>query len=585
MFAQVHRWSAMRLRVAAVLGSVACAALVVPQAADAAVTCSFAGATLTVSHPDGIDTATLRVNGATIEVLDDDVLLVCTGSAPTTANTATINYAHAGGISDLHVVEPDSFVPGAAGGEAGASAPEIEINATESGGILSDILLLDGDGAADTLVIGTNGINFNPAEPATQDADITISSFFADLEVRGGAGEDVFDARGGAGTGAAGREVTLRGGDGNDQLFGSDGSDDIEGEGGDDTADGGAGRDSLDFSQATAPVEIDLTATGPQNAGSSGQDTLLNFDDVTGTPQNDVLRGTSGDNSILGLGGDDLVEGREGDDSLDGGAGTDTVSHESAAAGVTVDLAITDQQDTGGAGMDTLVNSDFELLVGSPNSDTLRGTDGQNTIDGLGGVDSIFAVGGDDTVLARDGGPDTADCGDGNDLAVLDLPGVDTVTACETQDLVQPPIVPPGEDTEAPAFAAAPTMTPDVLRAARSGPAVQAGAPVGATIGYSLSEAATVRFKVRRARRGRRAGGRCVRPRPRNRGRPRCVRFVRVPGSFRHVGVLGANSFRFTGRVGGRKLRRGRHRLVARAVDAAGNRSERRRTPFRIVQR
>jgi hypothetical protein len=41
-------------------------------------------------------------------------------------------------------------------------------------------------------------------------------------------------------------------------------------------------------------------------------------------------------------------------------------------------------------------------------------------------------------------------------------------------------------------------------------------------------------------------------------------------GSFTHADVAGANRFRFTGRVGGRKLRPGSYRLRAVARNAAG---------------
>jgi hypothetical protein len=50
-----------------------------------------------------------------------------------------------------------------------------------------------------------------------------------------------------------------------------------------------------------------------------------------------------------------------------------------------------------------------------------------------------------------------------------------------------------------------------------------------------------------------------------------------------HRGGHGANRFGFTGRIGGRKLRRGRYYLVAQATDAAGNRSAKERVRFRIV--
>jgi hypothetical protein len=55
-----------------------------------------------------------------------------------------------------------------------------------------------------------------------------------------------------------------------------------------------------------------------------------------------------------------------------------------------------------------------------------------------------------------------------------------------------------------------------------------------------------------------------------------------VKGSFVHAGDTGANALRFMGRLRGRTLKRGKYRLVAVAVDAAGNRSGAVRRSFRI---
>jgi hypothetical protein len=87
-----------------------------------------------------------------------------------------------------------------------------------------------------------------------------------------------------------------------------------------------------------------------------------------------------------------------------------------------------------------------------------------------------------------------------------------------------------------------------------------------------------------RALAGRRVRGRCVRPTRANRGRPRCKRYRRLRGSFNHTGTAGLNRFKFTGRLAGRRLRRGNHRLVATATDAAANKSTAARTSFRIMR-
>ena len=58
-----------------------------------------------------------------------------------------------------------------------------------------------------------------------------------------------------------------------------------------------------------------------------------------------------------------------------------------------------------------------------------------------------------------------------------------------------------------------------------------------------------------------------------------------LKGSFTHKGKAGANKLRFTGRLRGRKLRRGAYVLAATSKDAAGNVAKVKRLRFRIVKR
>jgi hypothetical protein len=100
---------------------------------------------------------------------------------------------------------------------------------------------------------------------------------------------------------------------------------------------------------------------------------------------------------------------------------------------------------------------------------------------------------------------------------------------------------------------------------------------------YRLSEAARVPFVVDVKSRGRKAGKKCVKPKPSNRRKKACVRYVKV-GGFTHAGKKGENQFRFSGRVKRKALKPGNYRLVAVAVDAAGNKSKKLSRPFRIVR-
>jgi DNA-binding beta-propeller fold protein YncE len=102
--------------------------------------------------------------------------------------------------------------------------------------------------------------------------------------------------------------------------------------------------------------------------------------------------------------------------------------------------------------------------------------------------------------------------------------------------------------------------------------------PRATRVRFNLSEPATVRLLVERARRGRRPapGAGC---RVRARRGPRCLRWSRAR-VIRHAGAAGANAVRLRARG----LRQGRYRVALRAVDAVGNRSSRRVLPLRVVR-
>jgi hypothetical protein len=89
-------------------------------------------------------------------------------------------------------------------------------------------------------------------------------------------------------------------------------------------------------------------------------------------------------------------------------------------------------------------------------------------------------------------------------------------------------------------------------------------------VGYVLSEAATVGFKLQKATTGRRVNGKCVRKTRRNSSRPRCTRFTGVGGSFAGPGNVGPNQVSLP-KVRGRKLGPGLYRLTMTATDAVGN--------------
>ena len=104
-----------------------------------------------------------------------------------------------------------------------------------------------------------------------------------------------------------------------------------------------------------------------------------------------------------------------------------------------------------------------------------------------------------------------------------------------------------------------------------AGPVVSGIVVSGRKIRYQLSEAATVTFRLQKARPGRRVAGRCRRQTPRNRTRPRCTRFVLLRGSFVDAGELGPNSRTIPRRLRGRRIGPGRYRMLITARDQFGN--------------
>lgn len=141
---------------------------------------------------------------------------------------------------------------------------------------------------------------------------------------------------------------------------------------------------------------------------------------------------------------------------------------------------------------------------------------------------------------------------------------------------------PPGGATAATASSL--RIVPRTFPAATRGPSARNAAQrTGARVSYQLNIAASVRFTVQRPRPGRRVGRRCVAPTRGNGHRPRCRRYVTRRGSFTRAGGSGINSFRFTGRLRGKRLRPARYRLVAtpRAGGRTGNAT---RAAFRIIR-
>jgi len=107
--------------------------------------------------------------------------------------------------------------------------------------------------------------------------------------------------------------------------------------------------------------------------------------------------------TVAGSGAGGVLFSTAGNDILTGTASlTDTVSYVAATAPVTVSLAITTQQNTIGAGLDTITN--VENLTGSNFNDTLTGNTGANVLDGGLGADQLTGGTGNDTYIVDNTG-------------------------------------------------------------------------------------------------------------------------------------------------------------------------------------
>ncbi|WP_416897927.1 MAG: FecR domain-containing protein [Minwuia sp.] len=274
---------------------------------------------------------------------------------------------------------------------------------------------LSGDGGTDTLDFQSIAVAVTAnLGTGTSTSTATGTDQLSGIEnLIGGSASDSLtgDSQANVLSGNAGSD-TLSGGAGNDTLSGGNGTDRLTGGEGDDSIDGGAGNDTVSFAGAASGVTVDLAeglATG------QGTDTLSSIEAVLGSANADTVTGGIGDETIDGGGGDDI---------LDGGAGTNTLSFASSAVAVTVNLSVTDSQNTNNgnvtqSGFANLIGSDVaagDTLTGDINANVISGGVGADLIDGGAGNDSLIGGNGFDTMIGGLGN-DTMDGGNGTDTA------------------------------------------------------------------------------------------------------------------------------------------------------------------------
>ncbi|MCC5656783.1 calcium-binding protein [Nostoc sp. XA010] len=239
--------------------------------------------------------------------------------------------------------------------------------------------LFDGSNATSLLEQENNVINSgNILDGNTNNAD-SIKGDSQNNQLTGLAGDDLIDGRGG--------NDVIDGGLGNDTLIGGAGDDTFNGSQGDDSIDGGDGIDTADYSElgvgitlsgvgtitkadgfgtdqifkietviadasvanntidaseslAGVSITADLEAESisANNVPQLGTLTfnVLNFVNVIGTNESDIIAGDDQNNQLFGNDGDDIFKGSQGDDSIDGGDGIDTADYSELGVGITL---------------------------------------------------------------------------------------------------------------------------------------------------------------------------------------------------------------------------------------------------------
>ena len=249
----------------------------------------------------------------------------------------------------------------------------------KDGGLGTDQLI-----RVETIIADSSVTNNTIDGSTTVDASINVDLQTKTLRVNGASGVTLLKIENFDNIFGTNLDDTLAGDNQDNQLFGNGGNDLFVARAGDDILDGGTGNDTVDYSQLGQTIT--LLPTGIINkAGGLGTDQLnqietiiadftvanntidattavsasidvnlqtqtlivnavsdvrpfqvVNFDDIKGTNQDDIITGDSQNNQLFGNGGDDIFRPSAGNDSFIGGTGNDTVDYSQLGQSITL---------------------------------------------------------------------------------------------------------------------------------------------------------------------------------------------------------------------------------------------------------
>ncbi|WP_026622959.1 Ca2+-binding RTX toxin-like protein (plasmid) [Ensifer sp. WSM1721] len=277
-----------------------------------------------------------------------------------------------------------------------------------TGGAASDVITGDVQanilvgGAGGDLLKGGGGLDVIDGGIGSDTIDFSDKTVAVVLALAGAA--DAIATVGGVAEDTARNIENIFGGAGADVLTGDGASNTLRGGRGADTLDGGAGEDTADFRDKTTSVALTLDGANAVTVRVNGvnEDTIRNFENVSGGSAGDTLTGDSLANVLLGNDGGDTLKGGLGNDVLNGGNGVDTADYleKTDAISVTLNGTANASVFVGGVAED-IVRGVENILAGS-GADTLIGDSANNLFRGAVGADFINGGAGVDTADYRE---------------------------------------------------------------------------------------------------------------------------------------------------------------------------------------